>query len=108
MYQTMTLNDGTFIYSEFTLVEYLKSLGFDMDILKEILLDDMIEEVRKDINEELHEEYERMTDGYFCAARDLAVEIDNLCEEFRKKYKAAAVHKVLDAIEQCVDTNRVD
>ena len=104
----ITLNDGTYIYSEFTLREYLESLGFDFEELSDIIFEDKSEEAYNHAREEIWHDAERRIDGYFCAARDLALAVDDLCDEFLGKYKAKAVINVLNAIKTCVDQNRID
>ena len=102
----ITLNDGTYIYSEFTLREYLESLGFDFEELSDIIFksEEMYDHVFKDV----WGDAEREIDGYFCAARDLALAVDDLCDEFLGKYKAKAIVNVLKAIKTCVNQNRID
>lgn len=104
----ITLNDGTYIYSEFTLREYLESLGFDFEELSDIIFEDKSEEMYDHVSKEVWHDAERKIDGYFCAARDLALAVDELCDEFLGKYKAKAVVNVLNAIKACVDQNRID
>lgn len=104
----ITLNDGTYIYSEFTLREYLESLGFDFEELSDIIFEDKSEEMYDHVSKEVWHDAERKIDGYFCAARDLALAVDDLCDEFLGKYKAKAVVNVLNAIKTCVDQNRID
>ena len=104
----ITLNDGTYIYSEFTLREYLESLGFDFEELSDIIFEDKSEEAYDHISKDVWYDAERKIDGYFCAARDLALAVDELCDEFLDKYKAKAVINVLNAIKTCVDQNRID
>lgn len=104
----ITLNDGTYIYSEFTLREYLESLGFDFEELSDIIFEDKSEEMYDHVCKEVWHDAERKIDGYFCAARDLALAVDELCDEFLGKYKAKAVVNVLNAIKACVNQNRID
>lgn len=104
----ITLNDGTYIYSEFTLREYLESLGFDFEELSDIIFEDKSEEMYDHVSKDVWHDAEREIDGYFCAARDLALAVDELCDEFLGKYKAKAVINVLNAIKTCVDQNRID
>ena len=104
----ITLNDGTYIYSEFTLREYLESLGFDFEELSDMIFEDKSEEMYDHVSKEVWHDAERKIDGYFCAARDLALAVDELCDEFLRKYKAKAVINVLNAIKTCVDQNRID
>lgn len=104
----ITLNDGTYIYSEFTLREYRESLGFDFEELSDIIFEDKSEEMYDHVSKEVWHDAERKIDGYFCAARDLALAVDDLCDEFLGKYKAKAVVNVLNAIKTCVDQNRID
>ena len=104
----ITLNDGTYIYSEFILREYLESLGFDFEELSDIIFEDKSKEMYDHVSEEVWHDAERKIDGYFCAARDLALAVDELCDEFLGKYKAKAVINVLNAIKACVDQNRID
>lgn len=102
----IVLNDGTFIHNENMLREYLEPLGFDLEDLKYFLCEEELSEL-----EELKEDrktYERVVDSYFCDARDLALAVDEVCDTYRKKYKSAAVIKVLDAIQTCVAENRID
>ena len=104
----ITLNDGTYLYSDFTLKEYLESLGFDFEELSDIIFEDKSEEMYDHVSKEVWHDAERKIDGYFCAARDLALAVDELCDEFLGKYKAKAVINVLNAIKACVDQNRID
>ena len=107
----ITLKDGTFIHNEASLLNYLSSLGFDkpdIESLREILCEEQIEDAYdKGISDQWHED-ERKIDGYFCACRDLAMGIEDICNDFRKQYKSAAIMKVLDAIQKFVDENRID
>lgn len=104
----ITLNDGTYIYSEFTLKEYLESLGFDYLELEDIVGAKKYDEGYDDGYRADWREAERTVDGYFCAARDLAQEVENLCDDFLDKYKSKAIVNVLNAIKTCVDQNRID
>lgn len=104
----ITLNDGTYIYSEFTLREYLESLGFDFEELSDMIFEDKSEEMYDHVSKEIWHDVEREIDGYFCAARDLALAVDELCDEFLEKYKSKAIVNVLNAIKTCVDQNRID
>lgn len=104
----ITLNDGTYIYSEFTLQEYLESLGFDYFELSNYFFEERYNEAYDDAYAEAHYEAEKEVDGYFCAARDLAQEVENLCDDFLDKYKSKAIVNVLNAIKTCVDQNRID
>ena len=104
----ITLNDGTYLYSDFTLKEYLESLGFDFEELSGIIFENNSEEAYNHVYEEVWYDAERRIDGYFCAARDLALAVDELCDEFLGKYKSKAIVNVLNAIKTCVDQNRID
>lgn len=104
----ITLNDGTYLYSDFTLKEYLESLGFDFEELSDIIFEDKSEEMYDHVSKEVWYDAERKIDGYFCAARDLALAVDELCDEFLDKYKSKAIVNVLNAIKTCVDQNRID
>ena len=107
----VALNDGTYIYNSSSAKEYLNSLGFDsadIDRLGDMLFDDVREDAyERGVRDQWHED-ERKIDGYFCAARDLAQGIEDLCNDFRKQYKSAAILKVLNTIEKFVDENRID
>lgn len=107
----VTLNDGTYIYNSTSAKEYLNSLGFDstdIDRFGDILFNDVRENAyREGYNECWHDD-EAKIDEYFCACRDLAQGIEDICDDFRKQYKSAAIMKVLDAIQKFVDENRID
>lgn len=107
----ITLKDGTFIHNEASLLDYLSSLGFDkfdIEDFKKLLMGDALDNAYREGYGDCHKESEITIDGYFCAARSLAEAVDNLCDDFRKQYKSAAILKVLDAIETCVRENRID
>lgn len=107
----VTLNDGTYIYNSTSAREYLNSLGFDssdIDHFGDMLFDDVRGDAYdRGVRDQWHED-ERKIDGYFCACRDLAMGIEDICNDFRKQYKSAAIMKVLDAIQKFVDENRID
>ena len=101
----VTLNDGTYIYNSTSAREYLNSLGFDStDINRfgDMLFDDVREDAYKEGYDDCWREDERKIDGY------LAMGIEDICDDFRKQYKSAAIMKVLDAIQKFVDENRID
>lgn len=102
MKRPITLNDGTYIYSEYTLAEYLTSLGFDME---DLVFEEQYEKAYDEGYRDALQRTEREVDGYYCALRDLGSEIQNICADFRKKYKAPAVVKVLDTIEKYIYEN---
>ena len=107
----VTLNDGTYIYNSASAREYLNSLGFDssdIDRFGDMLFDDVREDAYREGYDDCWREDERKIDGYFCACRDLAMGIEDICTDFRKQYKSAAIMKVLDAIQKFVDENRID
>lgn len=104
----ITLKDRSYIYNQDTLKEYLNNLGFDIEDLRKLLCQDLIEEIRYEGYAEAKQEYERMADGYFCAARDIAQGIDDLCDDFRKKYKSKAILNVLDEIQSYIRVERID
>lgn len=106
--RNIVLNDGTFIYSEDVLQEYLTSLGFDFYELQEALAGDVLEEEYNKGYQEAMKDSEAEVDGYLCATKNIANEIENVCDDFRKKYKSKAVLNVLDAIEKTVYNNRID
>lgn len=106
--RNIILNDGTFIYSEDSLREYLISLGFDFYELQEALAGDFLEEEYHKGYQEAIKNAEVEVDGYFCKARDLALEVENVCDDFRNKYRSKAVLNVLDAIEKTINNNRID
>lgn len=108
---TITLKDGTFIHNEASLLDYLSSLGFDkLDIesLREMLCEKQIEKAYDEGLRDQYNEDEREIDGYFCAARDLAQGIEDLCDDFYRQYKSKAVLNVLDTFRKFVDENRID
>lgn len=102
----IVLNDNTFLYNKDTVEDYLVSLGFDLDSLTQVLFGDIEEEYNS--YKDAVEYTELKADNYYCAARDLAQGIDDLCKDFRKKYKSQAVIKVLDTIQKYVEQNRID
>lgn len=102
----IVLNDNTFLYNKDTVEDYLVSLGFDLDSLTQVLFEDIEEEYNS--YQDAAENAELKADNYYCAARDLAQGIDDLCDDFRKKYKSQAIMKVLDTIQKFVYENRVD
>jgi hypothetical protein len=107
----VALNDGTYIYNSTSAKEYLNSLGFDstdIDRLGDMLFEDVREDAYREGYDDCWREDERKIDGYFCACRDLAMGIEDICNDFRKQYKSAAIMKVLDAIQKFVDENRID
>lgn len=107
----VALNDGTYIYNSTSAKEYLNSLGFDnfdIEELRNMLCGDAIEDAYNRGWQDCYKEDEIQIDGYFCGARDLAEAVDNLCDDFRKQYKSAAILKVLDAIKTCIRENRID
>jgi DNA-binding transcriptional MerR regulator len=75
----MTLNDGTFLYKEDMVKDYLRSLGFDIDELADILTEDE----RKDAAclEEMLDNQERELDGIYCNLRDYKEELEELCNK---------------------------
>lgn len=105
------LNDGTYIYDEKTAVEYLTSLGFDkfdIEDMRRLIAEDTAEDAYRRGYDAAWEDDEAKLDGYYCACRDLAYEIDMLCNEYLGKYKAAAIVKILNNIKTCVRENRID
>ena len=102
----IVLNDNTFLYNKDAVEDYLVSLGFDLDSLTQILCGDIEEE--RDRYKDIADYAELKSDNYYCAARDLAQGIDDLCDDFRKKYKSQAIMKVLDTIQKFVYENRID
>lgn len=77
----MVLNDGTFIYSEDGLREYLTSLGFDwFDLL------DFFVSMSAEVNESVYvrrdkvDDYERFYDGLCQDVRCATEEITSLCD----------------------------
>ena len=100
-----------FIYNKAEAIDYLASLGFDnfdIEEFRDMLCGDAIEDAYNRGWQDCYKEDEIQIDGYFCGARDLAEAVDNLCDDFRKQYKSAAILKILDAIKTCVRENRID
>lgn len=107
----ITLNDGTYIYNDSGAREFLTSLGFDSSDIEEfgnMLFSDVRENAYREGYDECWHDDEVKIDGYFCACRDLAQGIEDICNDFRKQYKSAAIMKILDAIQKFVDENRID
>lgn len=96
----MLLNDGTFLYDAETVEQYLSSLGFDIDSLKETLFEEETEE--KEHAEEMVEYYKKCAESDFEAANNMAIELENMIDQFRTKYKAKAVINVLDELESII------
>ena len=104
----ITTNDGTLLYDDYTAKDYLTSLGIDVDDLRVLLYEDVEENAYREGYMAAHAEDERVIDGYFCACRDLAEAVDNLCDLFLDQYKAKAIVHVLNAVKTCVQENRID
>lgn len=102
----IVLNDKTFLYNKDAVEDYLVSLGFDLDSLTQVLCGDI--EAECNYYKDTVDYTELKADNYYCAARDLAQGIDDLCDDFRKKYKSQAIMKVLDTIQKFVYENRID
>lgn len=75
----MVLNDGTFLYNEYTVKEYLEALGFDMQELMNMLAGDIIQE--RDENEAMWREEERYR---FCVEEHMSTawnELDDIADD---------------------------
>lgn len=104
----ITTNDGALLYDDYTAKDYLTSLGIDVDDLQELLYGDIEDNAYKEGYDSAYHDREREVDGYFCACRDLAEAIDNLCDDYLEKYKSKAIVNVLNEIKTCVQENRID
>lgn len=108
---SITLKDGTFIYDRKGAIDYLTSLGFEksqIDELQTLLFEGEASGPYEQGRRDQWEEDERIIDGYFCTARDLAQGVEDICHMYRERYKAKAVHNVLDDINKFVQENRID
>lgn len=81
MFRPLVLKDGTYLYSEDTLLEYFNSLGFDSQDLKDFFQQDLKNECSR--LEEIIDSFELRADNYFCNLRDMALEIEELCNKLR-------------------------
>lgn len=104
----ITTKDGVFLYNDYTAKNYLASLGIDVDDLRELLYEDVEDNAYREGYNEAYKDYEVKVDGYFCACRDLAEAVDNLCDMYLDQYKSKAIVNVLNAIKTCVQENRID
>lgn len=104
----ITTNDGTLLYDDYTAKDYLTSLGIDVDDLRGLLYEDVEDNAYREGYQAAWKDAEVQIDGYYCGCRDLAEAVNNLCDVFREQYKSVAVIKVLNAIETCVQENRID
>ena len=95
--ENIILNDGTFIYTKEDATDYLSSLGFNLDDLKEIFSDD----IDTDAYEAAYREQELEADRCFCAARDMALETIEMLEEMSTHYTGV---KTLSRINKIIDT----
>ena len=106
------LKDGTYIYDEKTAVEYLTSLGFekfDIEDMRLFIAEDTVEDAyRRGYDDAAWKDDEVKLDGYFCACRDLAQGIEELCNMYAQRYKSKAIHTVLEDIRKFVEENRID
>lgn len=106
--KSITLNDGTFIYSADQLRDYLASLGFDPE--------NNFEEIRYTVNpssydvehgiEEEGDNWELIADGYYNAYTNLCNEIEAECKKFlndRKITKVMFVDWLLKLLEDGLD-----
>lgn len=104
----ITTKDGVFLYNDYTAKDYLTSLGIDVDDLRELLYEDVEDNAYREGYDAAYKDCEREVDGYFCACRDLAEAVDNLCDMYLDQYKSKAIVNVLNAIKTCVQENRID
>lgn len=95
----MTLNDGTFLYNKDSVIDYLSSLGFDIEELAELLVSDSRSWKCGDIvsaNEVTSgDDWEAIADGYYNAYLNICDEVEAHSKEFlasRKETKAMFVH----------------
>lgn len=94
----MSLNDGTFLYNKDSVVNYLSSLGFDIEDLAECLLTDS--RSWKDGTVVLHDDaprgddWEAIADGYLQSYENIRDEVEAHSKQFlagRKETKAMFV-----------------
>ena len=104
----ITTNNGILLYDDYTAKDYLTSLGIDIDDLRELLYEDVEDNAHREGYQSAWKEAEIQIDGYFCACRDLAEAVDNLCDVYLDQYKSKAIVNVLNAVKTCVQENRID
>lgn len=104
----ITTKDGVLLYDDYTAKDYLTSLGIDVDDLQKLLYEDVEDNAYKNGYEDAYRDREREVDGYYCACRDLAEAVDNLCDMYLDQYKSKAIVNILNAIKTCVQENRID
>lgn len=95
----IVLNDGTFLYNNYQVVDYLILKGFEPEELKDILAPEP-----KD-NMECGDDWETIADGYYNAYQNLCNEIEAECEKFlsgRKITKANFVKWLKDIMEDAL------
>lgn len=102
MLRPFTLNDGTFLYSEDSLMDYLSSLGFDVVELQDFFTTYTSNAKDYDSLVKINEYQERVMDDYFCRLRDMGSEIEELCDKLREG-KGGTKRQMADKIMSVID-----
>lgn len=79
----MILNDNSYLYSENCVIDYLTSLGFDIEQLQTFFKEYSKDGRDCDSLAEIIDYQEQIMDDYFCRLRDMGSEIEELCNKLR-------------------------
>lgn len=104
MFTPFIFEDGTFIYNEYELFEYLSSLGLNPKDLKNFFQ----QEIKDSYShlQKISDSFEREADGCFCNLRDMSEEIEELCNKLRVG-KGGTKKEIADKIMSVVNYYRV-
>ena len=84
----ITLNDGTYIYSQDTAVDYFRSLGIDDETMHDLIMMAepdyrfFIENSGEYVRRSEIDDWEKIADGYYNAYYNTKDEIEAMCEKF--------------------------
>lgn len=104
MVNSITLNDGTFLYDKIGVYEYLSSLGFDIDDLFNMMCGGMVEEVQE-ANENAKYWEDRFID-YDYNMRTMYNEIKDLTDKLasgKGGTKMQYSHRIMNVINNYID-----
>lgn len=92
------LKDGTYLYDEEAILDYLFSLGFDKFDIEELLTtkNDEIQSLQTEL-----EEAERCIDSYYIALNSFSMDVLDICQNLRDGKGTKA--KIADELERLVN-----
>jgi hypothetical protein len=97
--EDIILNDGTFIYSEEGVKDYLSSLGFSIEYLRTMFSDDnKIFELEQQLKDS--EIYE---DALYCSKRDMVQDISEVCDDMKSYLKGKKSREYISKIEDIIE-----